>query len=314
MILGRFANLLRSVFGSNSRAERDETAERAARLEERVLKLVGNMPSLPDVATRAMAMADDPNLNMSALAKLIEGDVAITTALLRLANSAMYTGSVPAVKVSQAVVRMGRYQCKSLIMAVSMQSLLWQMAGAEKAQCEALWQHGNVTGGLCRRIAQICRLQFDGVEFSAGLLHDLGRILLLLADPECFTLAGGLDFREEPGLLERERSAIGIDHSALGACFAEHSQLPDTLVQAIKFHHEPEGIENPLVALVASADHMANHLQRGEEVETYDAEENPGLACLSQRWRESRKERLRGEILSLMEEALRAAATEGTAS
>lgn len=311
MLLGRFASLLRSVFGSNPRPERDETAERAARLEERVLKLVGNMPSLPDTATRAMAMADDPNMNMSVLAQLIEGDVALTTALLRMANSAFYSGGVPAAKLTQAIVRMGRFQCKNLIIAVSMKSLVWQMAGAEKAQCETLWQHGNLTGGLCRRIAQACRLQFDGAEFSAGLLHDLGRILLLLADPECFALADGLDFHEEPGLLERERAAIGIDHGALGGCFAEHSELPDSLVQAIKHHHEPEQMDNLLVSLVASADHMANHLQRGEDVETYNAEENVGLAFLSRAWREPRRERLRGEIPSLMAESLQAAAAEG---
>ena len=312
MILGRLANVLRELFRSNARPERDETADLAARLEQRVLTLVGNMPALPDTATRAMALADDPDSNLAEFARLIEGDVAIATALLRIANSALYSGGAPDAKLSQAVVRLGAFQCKNLILSISMKSLVWQMADDQKKQCEALWHHGYVTAWLCRQIGQTYRVRFDGAEFSAGLLHDLGRILLLLADPECFARADALDFRDEQGLLARERAAIGIDHCALAAWFAEHSKLPDTLIQAMKFHHEPEAAEhsNMLVALVATADHMANHLERGEEVTAYRPEENGGLACLSARWPEGRKDRLHEEIPLMMEESLRAAARE----
>lgn len=310
MILARLANRLRDLFRSNARPQRDEAAELAARLEQRVLTLVDNMPALPHTATRAMALADDPNANMADLAQLIEGDVAIAAALLRIANSALYTSGAPATKLSQAVVRLGAFTCKNLILAVSMKSLLWQLAGEEKAQCEVLWHHGYVTGWLCRRMGQSYRVWYDGAEFSAGLLHDLGRILLLLADPECFARAGALDFHEEPGLLARERTAIGIDHGALGAWFAEHCKLPETLIQAMRFHHEPASAEHshPLVALVAMADDMGNHLERGETVESYHPEGNAGLACLTASWPEAKTERLLGEIRPMMQEALQAAA------
>jgi HD-like signal output (HDOD) protein len=316
VILKRFADKLRGLFRSHARPRRDEAAELAARLENNVLALVGNMPALPDTATRAMALADDPGARVADLVGLIEADVAIATALLRTANSAFYSGGAPATKLSQAVVRLGGSQCKNLIVAVSMKTLIWQMAGDEKARCEALWHHGYLTACLCSQVARAFRLLFDGAEFSAGLLHDLGRVLLLLADPECFARAGAMDFHEEPGLLARERAAIGIDHCALGAWFGEQSQLPDTLIQAMRFHHEPESADPPstLVDLVATADHMANHLQRGEPIETYDPQGNVGLAYLWGRWPEARRERLLDEIPSLMEEALAAAAREQTAA
>ncbi len=310
MILQRISGMLRDLFRSNSKPKQDETAQVAARLEQRVLTLVGNLPTLPDTATRAIALADDADVDFGELAQLIEADVAIATGLLRIANSAIYSGADPATKALQAVVRLGRFQCKNLIVSISMKSLLWKMAGEEKARCEALWRHGYVTGSLCHQINRNFRLMFDGVEFSAGLLHDLGRILLLLADVECFERAGGLEFVEAPGLLDRERSAIGIDHCALGAWFGEHSKLPEALMQAMRLHHEPEWNDssNRLAVLVAAADHMANHLQRGEQAETYDADQNPALAFLCARWSESRRERLRGEIPAMMGEALRAAA------
>jgi HD-like signal output (HDOD) protein len=274
VILKRFADMLHGLFRSNARTDEDEQAERAARLEENVLRLVGNMPTLPDVATRAVVLANDPNTNLADFARLIERDPAIATGLLRMANSAFYSGGAPAVKLPQAVLRLGMFLCKNLILGISMKSLIWKMVGDEKLQCEALWHHGYVTGCLCRQINRSYRLlpMLDGEEFSAGLLHDVGRILLLLADPECFARADAMDFREEAGLLQRERAAIGIDHCAVGGWFGEHSGLPEVLIQAIRLHHEPNFAANStrLVALVAAADQMANHLQRGEAVEAYN--------------------------------------------
>jgi HD-like signal output (HDOD) protein len=309
MILKQFSDMLRQLFRSNARLREDDAAERSARLEQKVLALVDNMPTLPDTAIRAMKLAEDPNSTFIDLARLIEGDAAIATRLLRIANSALYTSGCPAVKLHQAVMRLGMYRCKNLIMAISMTSLFQQIPSAAKEACEALWNHGNVAASLCRQINGAYRLGFDGEEFSAGLLHDLGRILLALADPECFAQADSLDFREEGDLLARERAAIAIDHCALGAWFGAHSQLPETLIQAMRLHHEPGLGEDSqrLVALVATADHMANHLQRGEEIEAYDPATNPGLACLWTRWPEGRKERFLEENPALMQGSVQAA-------
>jgi HD-like signal output (HDOD) protein len=315
VLLKNFADKLRGLFRSHARPKRDETAELAARLEQNVLRLVGNMPTMPDIATRAMALANNPSTRAADFARLIEGDAAIATDLLRIANSVVYSGGAPAVKLPQAVVRLGLFPCKNLILSISMKSLIWEMTGEERSQCEALWQHGYVTGCLCRRINRSYRLMFDGEEFSAGLLHDVGRILLLLADPECFARADALDFHEEPGLLERERAAIGIDHCALGAWFGENSKLPEVLIEAMRSHHEPDSAASAprLVALVAAADHMANHLQRGEEADTYRPEENPWIDPLWGHWPEARRERFLEEIPVMMAESLEAAASEQTA-
>jgi HD-like signal output (HDOD) protein len=305
----RFADMLRGLFRLNAQPTKDSRAEVAARLEKNVLRLVGNMPTMPDVATRALTLTNDPKTSAIDFARLIESDTAIATDLLRIANSALYSGGAPAVKLSQAVVRLGMFRCKNLIISISMKSLIWDMTGDERLRCEALWHHGRVTACLCSQINQSYRLLFAGEEFSAGLLHDMGRILLLLADPECFTRVDAMDFREDEGILDRERATIGIDHCALGGWFGAQSQLPDILIQAMRYHHEPQLIENStkLVTLVAAADHMANHLQRQEEVEGYQPEENAALASLWARWPQARKERLLGELPSLMAQALQAA-------
>src|SRR5205085_550931 len=101
------------------------------------------------------------------------------TAILRISNSVVYAGGMPAVKLQQAVVRLGMRPCQNLIVAIGMRSLFRQMASATSLQCELLWHHGYLVAALSRQINRAFRLGFDGEEFSAGLLHDLGRILLV---------------------------------------------------------------------------------------------------------------------------------------
>ena len=120
-MLKKISAMLRNMFRSNA-PKGDEAAEMAARLEEKVFNLVDNMPTLPDTATRAMVLANDPDSNFADLAKLIEADTAIATGLLRVANSAFYTGGAPAVKLHKAVVRLGMFQCKNLIVSIGMKS------------------------------------------------------------------------------------------------------------------------------------------------------------------------------------------------
>jgi hypothetical protein len=92
VILKPISKLLRRLLRLNARPQADETAEIVARLERKVLALVDNMPALPGTATQALALANDPNCKFADLARLIERDTAITTRLLRIANSALCTG------------------------------------------------------------------------------------------------------------------------------------------------------------------------------------------------------------------------------
>ena len=315
MILQEFSLKLRSLFRRHTSPDEAELARTAARLEEKVLTLVENMPALPDTAVQAVSMANDPDCQMPRFASLIESDAAVATTILRIANSASYAGGMPATKLQQAVVRLGIRPCQHMIVAIGMRSLFRQMASGTRMQCELLWQHAYVAAALCRQINRAFRLGFDGEEFAAGLLHDLGRILLALADPHSFERAKAMDFHEDENVLARERQAIGIDHCALGGWFAEHSQLPPSLIQVIRFHHEPVAAERSgdLVNLVAAADHMANHLQLLGEPDAYDPAGNPGLECLWARWSDEKKCRLLGDLPVMMEQAIGAAHAERSA-
>jgi HD-like signal output (HDOD) protein len=303
-LLKRFADALRQLFGAGAPAA--PAPHRAAGLERKIARLVDDLPALPVTAARALALTEDPDVALADLADLVREDAALATALLRVANSALYAGGAQTLRLDQAVIRLGLWTCKSLIATVGLRSVLRGRSPAAEADCRALWRHGFVTASLCVQVNRGYRLGLAGEEYAAGLLHDLGRVLVALADPECLALAGMMDFREEGDVPARERAAIGIDHCALGGWFGELSGLPESLVEVIRHHHAPAlARKNPrLVALVAAADHAANHLQCGGDPTKYDPDANAGLKELTAGWSAGRRELLLGTLPTIMEDAV----------
>ena len=225
---------------------------------------LNRLPTLPEAASKAMAIAKDPNSSLCNLSAVIERDPAMATGILRLANSPLY-GPGRAIKtVHHAVVLLGMRECQNLILAIGMRSLFRNLPRNRQLRYEGLWRHSFFTACVCRQLNRILGLDYEGEEFACGLSHDIGRILIGLTLPEVFDKVDPMTFNEGPDLLSRERASLETDHCYIGAWFASYNQLPGGLVTAIQFHHTPaEAPDNhALTALVSTADHMANHYQR----------------------------------------------------
>ena len=240
---------------------------------------IGNLkrvPTLPEAATRAMVVAKDPNSSLADLAGVIERDPALAAGILKLANSALYRRGHGVASLQQAVVHLGARECQNLILAVGMRSLFLNVPRERQVRYSALWRHSYLTGCLCRQLSRALGLRFEGEEFASGLSHDIGRVLIGLGSPEHAEAADPMDFIEGPEVLLREQAVLSTDHCYLGAWFANLNNLPASLVSAVQFHHTPEWAEEhqPLVALVAVADHMANYFQREQRVDGYAAASN----------------------------------------
>jgi HD-like signal output (HDOD) protein len=244
---------------------------------------LNKLPTLPDAAVRALAIANNPASSMRDFAAVIETDPALAAGILRLVNCPLYRGTKTIESLDQAVVRVGLRECKNLIVAVSMRSIFQKTTGKQKAHCEILWLHSSVTATLCREINKALRLGHQGVEFACGLSHDIGRILIALGAPDLFPQVDQLDFVEDGDVLAREEEILGTDHCFVGAWFADHSQLPGSVISAIQYHHTPQEApeHQPLIALVAMADSLANFLHREESAESYDLTTNPGWKLLA---------------------------------
>ena len=237
---------------------------------------------LPDIAVKALAMARDPNCSIKEFASVVERDPKLATEILRITNSAYYGARNPILNLKQAVTRLGFAHCRNVILAASLGSAMRKLKLSEAWMQLLLWRHSVLTGMLAMALNRRFNLGFIGEEFTAGLIHDVGRSLFAIIAPEEFSKADPLDFIEGPGFLQHERSILRTDHCELGAWFIAQNKLPEALVEVILLHHEPaKAVEfRKLVATVSAADHMANYLQSNGSADDYEAQDNPAIEVL----------------------------------
>jgi len=221
---------------------------------------------------------------MAELACLVERDPKLTTELLSLANSPLFAGSSPVSSIHQSIVRLGVKQCRNMILSVCVSGMMKKISIDQEWMRSLLWRHSFTTASACLYLNRTFGLGFQGEEFTAGLLHDIGRTLFAVVDIEKFEIADSLNINEGKSQLARETEVFGIDHCEFGAWFATNNQLPESLVEVIRWHHEPSQ-ENPhqkLIALVAASDQVANQIHLLEEPTDYDPKENVAVGILSE--------------------------------
>lgn len=262
---------------------------------------IGQLQMLPSLAIKALDMAKRPDCSIQQFAALIKRDMTLASDMLKMANSMVYSRGLPIPSLARAVSRLGLEQCKNLIMASSANSLMVQLTMTEVWIREALWRHGFLTAKIASLLNQSLNLGFHGEEFTAGLIHDIGRILMAVLDPADFAKSDKLDCAEgaaesQQELLEREEDLFGTNHCILGGWFVEYSGLPQSLADAVRYHHtySYEMDDRPLVGLTAVADHMANYMQLTKKADGYDPESNPALDFLA------RSHHQRDQLIAIM--------------
>lgn len=282
---------------------------------QQALKQIGNLPSLSETATRAVALTNDPQATMGDYANLIKRDGGLAAAVLKLANSSLYRGSSPVTELHQAVLRLGLRTCSQLITSLGMRGLFRGAKPKTLERCEILWRHGFFTACLATQVNQFLSMGFGGEEFTAGLLHDLGRTFIALAGPEVAERVDPLDFSEDDGRLNQERKILGTDHAELGALYCERQGLPPALIDCNRFHHDPGSAmtrqreHRHLVALVALVDQIANEAQRTHQIRDYSLAQNPGYRALELGWQGKRLDALAANLASLVVISLRTTRT-----
>lgn len=252
-------------------------------LIELLRRKIDDLRMLPGNAARALQIVKDPECSIRDFSAAVERDVKLAADMLRMANSVVYSPAAPVHTLPQAVVRLGFRQCQNLILTSSMASLVQRLTLQEEWVRDLLWRHSTLTALLSLRVNRALDLGFDGEEFFAGLIHDIGRILLALVLPDKFADIDPLQFDEDTfDTLAHEREIVGATHADVGAWFASHNQLPDEFIVVTQFHHQPASAAEyaRLAALTAVADHMANYYQRVGETAGYEPESNPAIGLL----------------------------------
>ncbi len=254
------------------------TADKITRVAEKISQL----PTMSETAIRAMMMANDESYSLKDFIELVRRDGSVTAVLLRVANSALYRGRNVVETIDGAIVRLGTRKCADLIISTGVHAVTKHADKSVRDRCDILWRHSFFTACMASKLNLTLRLGFKGEEFTAALLHDLGRLVLAVADPNAARLYDPMTFLEGADILAKEQEALGTDHGNLGELFGKRQNLPEPVLEAIRFHHCPQWAPKHarLVHLVALADHLANHVLRERKISNYLPETCPSFAEL----------------------------------
>lgn len=227
-------------------------------MDDRLAALVAATPELaamPATSARLLALLEDPDVAVDELVGVIEKDPSLTANVLKLCNSSYYGLGREVGSVRQALVRLGNRTVVTVAFASSMGRLLQVPVSAYRLPRGQLWRHALATGLLAARLAPAGAGGPDPNRlFTAGILHDIGKLLLDRPLREGLeALPPGLD---DAQLVLAERDLLGFDHAEAGAAVAEAWNFPADLVAAIAGHHRPAPAGS-LTAVVRAANLLA---------------------------------------------------------
>lgn len=223
---------------------------------KRVTEDMVALPTLPLVASRLLESIADPEAASSEeIGALIALDPALTARTLKLANSDFYGFPRKVGTVDLAVVVLGHNTIRDLVLG----SAVFQTLDPTWQSLTGLWSHSLACGVAARALADRCRYRLESEAFAAGMLHDIGKVVLRQTYPEAYDAATALAREQAISMLEAERGILGSDHAEVGGWLAERWGLPGDLVEAIACHHRPEEarLNTELVSLVHIADWLA---------------------------------------------------------
>ncbi len=227
-------------------------------LRKKILSSIKDLPPMPQVAQKAREVVSDPDSNFKDLAKVIETDPAIASKLLKIANSAYY-GSVGTVaSVQQASVLLGVKTLQELLTIACAAGLLSGELEGYDLESGEMWKHSLAVAAASRIIAQKDHPALAEDAFSAGLIHDAGKLILSPYVNERKDVFLMLMEPEDVSFLSAEGKILGFDHAEIVSDVCEKWQIPKHISTAIRYHHCPErSNRNGLAYILHVADAVA---------------------------------------------------------
>ncbi|MFO1010817.1 MAG: HDOD domain-containing protein [Planctomycetota bacterium] len=234
---------------------------------KQIISKCPNLPTLPAIVQQVSQMLLDPNVGTKEIGRLVAQDPPLAARVLKIANSSYYGLRERCVSTEQASAVLGVKVLRNVVTAAA---VMKQFAHLEERgiDLDAMWKHSILVAQAANLLARSSR---GGVGLSAeefytcGLLHDIGKLVLLENLGEEYVTLLVRSNRESVPLQTCERDALLFDHTDVGSMIAVQWGLPAAVASAIQFHHGPrEAIElDPVVSLVAHANLLVKRVQAG---------------------------------------------------
>lgn len=226
-------------------------------IKDRVLKSMGELPQLPVAVQKLLAVMRDENSSADDVTRVLSSDQALAGKILKLVNSSFYGMSGEVSTITRAVVVLGFSGVRNVAMGFGMVSALKKLGGVSVA---TFWDHALAAGAGAQAMAPKLGKGHDPEEaFIAGLMHDIGHVVLASAAPDEWSAAQvQVQAGADPIVIEKE--LLGMSHASVGQRLMAYWQLPSALQEAARWHHNIKiaaSREQPLTTLAALGDVLA---------------------------------------------------------
>ena len=239
--------------------------------EERLItiqRFILKMPSLSTTVTKVLEVCSHPSVSAYDLNRVISLDPVLTGQVLKLINSAYYSLPNRVASLTRAIIMLGINTVKNLVLATSVLASFKRTTIIQSFPIDDFWAHSLGTGVISKAIAQAREVPTTEQEafFVAGLMHDLGKLPMIICFPELYDQAIEAARNEQIALCRTEKRLLGLDHSQIGRLIAAKWKFDKTMVQAIVHHHQDrEGIDDllPIRDYISLANLTAYHFNIG---------------------------------------------------
>jgi len=204
-----------------------------------ILRSISRLRPLPGSATRVLKAIDDPHVSVPILAEMIALDQALTAFILRVANSAAMGYAIDCASVSEAIMRLGFKQVRSLVLSTIASGPLSARLSGYRIGNKGLWHHSLSVASAAHWLAGVVRYPDPEKAYVAGLLHDIGKLTLDQYVQADYDHIVEIMRSQRIPLWEVEEQLFGVDHAQVGGMVTSHWQFPPELIEAIRYHHHP---------------------------------------------------------------------------
>jgi putative nucleotidyltransferase with HDIG domain len=231
-------------------ANANQPVSRAAQ----ILAAIEALPPLPAVALRVMEVAQNPKSSASDLAMVVSSDPGLSGRLLRVVNSAAYRRSREITSVQEALVTLGFVQARNMAISGAIAGAYAPDALNALFRIEVFWRHSIAVAFKAAELAGKTRRLDVPSAFTAGILHNMGRLAMFYADSTALDQAIAECLARGETLEALEPELLGYDHAETGGLLARRWNLPAEIQEAVARHHKAPHDEVSLPGVIAAAD------------------------------------------------------------
>ncbi|MGA1861530.1 HDOD domain-containing protein [Deferribacter thermophilus] len=233
-----------------------------------IIKKANNIPPLPQIAARVLSILKKENYTLSEIVYLVSKDLGLTTEILKMANSAIFSPKEEIKDLRHAIVILGEKNLKNLLIALSMKSYFYN----DETKIElarGIWEHSLCVAILMRILGSYKNID-TGDAFLLGILHDIGKVIFLLTTPFYdeivnITKKGGVNS------IEIESNLIGFNHAEIGGYVLSKWGLPELFYEKVYYHHDMTMYQkDDMLALLVVSNCLINKRKIGLNI--YDEE------------------------------------------